>query len=35
MLPSDEGYVGDASTGPHTLDPTAPETQQSSSDPIF
>jgi penicillin-binding protein 1A len=34
MLPTDEGYVG-GSTGPQTLDPTAPETPQSSSDPIF
>jgi penicillin-binding protein 1A len=35
MLPTDEGYVGDSSTGQQSLDPTAPETPQSSSDPIF
>jgi penicillin-binding protein 1A len=35
MQPTDDGYLGDASTGPQTLDPTAPESPQSSSDPIF
>ena len=35
MLPTDEGYLGDREHGPQTLDPTAPETPQTSSDPIF
>jgi len=35
LQPTDEGYLGDGSTGPQTPDPTAPETPQTSSDPIF
>jgi penicillin-binding protein 1A len=35
MLPSDEGYQGDTSVGPQSLDPTTPNTPQSGTDPIF
>jgi penicillin-binding protein 1A len=34
-LPNEEGYAGDPGVGPQDIDPTAPETQQSGSDPIF
>jgi penicillin-binding protein 1A len=34
-LPTEEGYIGDPGDGPQALDPTAPDTPQSGSDPIF
>ncbi len=34
-LPSEEGYVGDPGTGPQDIDPTSPNSQQNSSEPIF
>jgi len=34
-LPTEDGYVGDPGVGPQDIDPTAPDTQQSGSDPIF
>jgi penicillin-binding protein 1A len=34
-LPSDEGYQGDMGVGPADIDPSAPNTPQSGSDPIF
>jgi penicillin-binding protein 1A len=34
-LPSEEGYVGDPGTGPQDIDPTSPDSPQSSPDPIF
>jgi len=35
MLPTDEGYVGDAAAGSQSIDSNSPETQQGGSDPIF
>jgi len=34
-LPAEEGYVGDPGTGPQDIDPTSPDSPQSSPDPIF
>jgi penicillin-binding protein 1A len=34
-LPTEEGYIGDPGDGPQALDPTAPDTPQSGTDPIF
>jgi penicillin-binding protein 1A len=34
-LPNEEGYAGDPGVGPQDIDSTAPDTQQSGSDPIF
>ena len=35
-LPTEEGYIGDpAAAGMQDIDPTSPETPQTSSDPIF
>jgi penicillin-binding protein 1A len=35
LLPTPEGYVGGETTGPQDIDPTSPEQQQNSTDPIF
>jgi penicillin-binding protein 1A len=34
-LPTESGYQGDSGVGPSNIDPNSPDTQQSSSDPIF
>jgi membrane carboxypeptidase/penicillin-binding protein len=34
-LPTETGYQGDSGVGPSNIDPNSPDTQQSSSDPIF
>jgi len=35
MMPTDEGYVGDAGVGPQSIDTNSPDTQQGGTDPIF
>jgi penicillin-binding protein 1A len=35
MLPTDDGYLGDASIAPQNIDPNSPDTQPGGSDPIF
>jgi penicillin-binding protein 1A len=35
MLPTDEGYVGDAGVGQHAIDSNSPDAQQGGADPIF
>jgi penicillin-binding protein 1A len=35
MLPTDEGYVGDAGVGPQSIDSNSPDNQQGGTDPIF
>jgi len=35
MLPTDEGYVGDAAAGQQSIDSNSTDTQQGGTDPIF